>query len=78
MRVLVIGGTGRTGKLVVDEALERGLLFRLFHVGRCLYGVSIGHTVTTLARDPKALKPRTGLTIVKGMHDRPQNTWYKH
>jgi uncharacterized protein YbjT (DUF2867 family) len=78
MRVLVIGGTGRTGKLVIDEALERGLFSHLFCVGRCLYGVIIGYTVTTLARDPNALKPRIGLTIVKGMHDRPQNTWYKH
>jgi len=24
MRVLVIGGTGRTGKLVIDDALKRG------------------------------------------------------
>ena len=29
MHLLIIGGSGRTGKLVIEEALQRGMLFNL-------------------------------------------------
>lgn len=48
MRVLVIGGNGQTGRLVINEALQRG------------------HKVTALIRNPSALPPMEGLTIVGG------------
>lgn len=55
MRVLVIGGNGQTGRLVIDEALQRG------------------HKVTALIRNPDALAPKDGLTIVKGTPVDPSN-----
>ena len=48
MRVLILGASGRTGKLATFEALQRG------------------YTVTALVRNPSTLRPKDGLTTVKG------------
>ncbi|MBM2614169.1 SDR family oxidoreductase [Actinoplanes sp. LDG1-06] len=52
MRVVILGATGATGRLLVSGALDRGL------------------AVTAIARDPRAVEPRPGLTVVRGdVHD---------
>ena len=69
MRILIIGGSGRTGKLVIEEALERGDNFDLCM--RVEVNTLSGHTITALVRDPNSLRSKIGLTVVKGIHDGP-------
>ena len=66
MRVLVIGGNGRTGRLVVDEALRRGTVPTLHSPAIAFSDGSVGHEVTALVRNPESLEARKGLTVVKG------------
>lgn len=67
MRVLVIGASGRSGKLVLDELQHRGISLST----SCQYEVKSakklsGHQITVLVRDPAALEGYQ-VDIVKGM-----------
>lgn len=65
MRIVVIGASGRTGSLVVEEALKRGKRRTQIH-SNIILTPSPGHKVTALVRKPASLAPRTNLTIVTG------------
>lgn len=72
MHILLIGASGRTGKVVMEEALSRGKHAMCHHPELRLVGQLIcafcltGHTLTALVRNPDSLQPRDGVTIVKG------------
>jgi uncharacterized protein YbjT (DUF2867 family) len=66
MRILIIGGNGRTGKLVVQEALKRGLYISVHHQKIILTWDFIGHQVTALVRNFGSLEAMSGLTVVQG------------
>lgn len=67
MRVVVLGGSGRTGVHLVEQALKRGekhlnVRFSMRHT----YPHLVGHNVTALVRNPAKLPVRTGLDICEG------------
>ncbi len=64
MHIFVVGGNGRTGSLVIDEALSRGRLST--DLPRSILTSPPGHTITTLVRDPTKLPSKTGLRTIKG------------
>lgn len=68
MRILVIGVSGRTGSLVVAEALRRGPLPNPTQIAQDVQSklTSPGHKVTALVRNPTSLPARDNLKIVAG------------
>lgn len=70
MHFLILGGNGRTGSVVVAEALSRGKLprvaSRIEPEQQAHTLANVGHTVTVLVRDPTKVTPKTGLTTSKG------------
>lgn len=74
MRILVLGGSGQTGRLVIEEALRRGKYWspspQTTHYPCserwALLTSPSGHTITALVRDEVSLSPHDGLTIVRG------------
>jgi uncharacterized protein YbjT (DUF2867 family) len=67
MRLVVLGGSGRTGVHLIEQALKRGesypnVRFSLRHT----YPHLVGHNVTALVRNPAKLPIRTGLDICEG------------
>lgn len=54
MNLLVLGATGKTGRLVVAQALEAG------------------HKVTAFVRTAGKLSPRSGLTVIVGDAENPE------
>ncbi len=63
MHIFLIGGSGRTGSLVIDEALSRGHLSIDLSLSVLTF---LGHTITALVRDPTKLPSKAGLTTLKG------------
>jgi nucleoside-diphosphate-sugar epimerase len=69
MRVLILGGSGETGQLVVEEALRRGKLRSAQFLDISRHPLNIqdpGHNVTALLRSPSSITAQDNLTIVTG------------
>ena len=63
MHIFLVGGSGRTGSLVTDEALSRGHLSTDLSLSVLTF---LGHTVTALVRDPTKVPSKAGLTTIQG------------